>query len=339
MRNLLFALRMVFRQLRKSPGFAATAIMMLAFGIGATTAIFSIVDGVLLRPLSFPDPDRLVTLGDQLSGTKWGQQDSGPVTGPEVISYARNTRPFTSVGGYQGANYELSGVGEPAQINALRMTPGVWTALGVVPLLGRVFTPQEDEQKVPVAILSYSTWKSRFVGDPRILGRKILLDRRSYLIIGVMPRDFEFPVMQGRLFRSELWVRMSFTPDEISVLAGGSWNYSMVGRLRPGVTLAQAQSDAEGVAQQIMRNFPPELAVFHFRPVVYPLQQITVLQARPLLRILFLAVAVVLLIACATSPGYCWCEPSTGSEKWPSAWPWAHPPARYSGRPCSKALS
>jgi putative ABC transport system permease protein len=101
MRNFLFALRMVFRQLRKSPGFTATAILMLAFGIGATTSIFSIIDGVLLRPLPFPHPDRLVTLGDQLGGTNWGEQDSGWVTGPEVLTYARNTRSFSSLGGYQ----------------------------------------------------------------------------------------------------------------------------------------------------------------------------------------------------------------------------------------------
>jgi predicted permease len=303
MRNFLFALRMVFRQLRKSPGFTATAILMLAFGIGATTSIFSIIDGVLLRPLSYPHPDRLVTLGDQVGGTNWGQQDAGPVTGPEVITYARDTRSFASIGGYQETNYELSGVGDPAQISAVRMTPGVWTALGVGPLLGRVFTAQEDEQKVHVTVLSYTAWKTRFAGNPHILGTKILLDRKPYLIIGVMPRDFEFPVMWGQLFRSELWVPMSFAPDEISVLAGGSWNDLMVGRLKPGVTPAQAQGDAEGVAQQIMRNFPPELAVLHFRPVVYPLQQITVLQARPLLRMLFLAVAVVLLIACANLAG------------------------------------
>ncbi len=172
MRNFLFDVRTVFRQLRKSPGFTATAILMLAFGIGATTAIFSIVDGVLLRPLPFPNPDRLVTLGDQLNGTNWGQQDAGPVTGPEVITYERNTRSFASLGGYQGTNYELSGAGEPAQITALRMTPGVWTALGVAPLLGRVFCTQEDEQKVHVAVLSYTTWKSLFDGNPRILGRR-----------------------------------------------------------------------------------------------------------------------------------------------------------------------
>ncbi len=303
MANLLFDLQIVFRQLRKSPGFALTAVLMLAFGIGTTTAIFSIIDGVLLRPLPFSQPERLVTLGDQLNGTDWGQRDSGPVTGPEILTYPRDTRAFSSLGGFGFANFELSGAGTPAAINATRMTAPVFSTLGVPPLLGRVFTAQEDEQKVPVAVLSYATWRSRFGGDARVLGKKILLDRKPYLVIGVMPRAFEFPLNPGHLNRSELWVPMSFSPAEISADAQGSWNYGMVGRLKPGVTPAQAQEDAQRVAQQIMRNFPPNLANFHFRPVVYPLQQITVLEARPLLRILFLAVTVVLLIACANLAG------------------------------------
>jgi predicted permease len=303
MHRILSDLKLVFRQLRKAPGFAATAVLMLAFGIGATTAIFSIVDGVLLRPLPFPNANRLVTLGDQLSGTDWGQHDSGPVTGPEVITYPRDTRSFEYLGGFGFSNFELSGIGQPAQINGSRMTPSVFSALGIAPLMGRTFTAQEDQQKEHVAVLSYATWKSRFNGDPHILGAKILLDRKPYLIIGVMPRSFEFPLNPGRLNRSELWVPMSFSPQEISPEAETSWYLGMVGRLKPGVTPAQAQSDAEGVAQQIMRNYPPESANFRIRPVVYPLQQITVLETRPLLRMLFLAVAVVLLIACANFAG------------------------------------
>ena len=140
--------RLVFRQLRKSPGFTLTAVLMLAFGIGATTAIFSIVDGVLLRPLPFPQADRLVTLGDQVEGTDWGQSDPGPVTGPEVITYARDTRSFESLGGYTGNAYELSSAGAPVQIYGTRMTPSVFTVLAVAPLMGRVFNAQEDTQKM-----------------------------------------------------------------------------------------------------------------------------------------------------------------------------------------------
>jgi predicted permease len=303
MHRILSDLKLVLRQLRKTPGFTATAVLMLAFGIGATTAIFSIVDGVLLRPLPFPDPDRLVTLGDQVSGTDWGQHDPGPVTGPEVVVYPRDTHSFQNLGGFGFTNHELSGIGEPAQINGARMTPAVFSALGVAPLMGRVFTAQEDQQKSLVAVLSYATWKSRFNGRADILGAKILLDRKPYIVIGVMPRDFEFPLTTGHLNRAELWVPMSLLPQELSAEADASWYLNLVGRLKPGVTPAQAQSDAEVVAQQIMRGFPADVANLRIKPVVYPLQQITVVETRPLLRMLFLAVAVVLLIACANLAG------------------------------------
>jgi len=301
--QLLSDLRLVVRQLRKSPAFTAMAVFMLAFGIGTTAAIFSIVNGVLLRPLPFPDPDRLVTLGDQVSGTDWGEHDAGFVTGPEVITYTRDTRSFESLGGYGFETLELSGLGQPAQVNASRMTAGVFSALKVAPLLGRVFTAHEDEQKLEVAVLSYPTWKSRFDGNPHILGTKILLDRKPYMVIGVMPKGFEFPLVPGHLNRSELWVPMSFAAQELAPEAEANWYLQMVGRLKSGVTVPQAQSDAQRVAQQIMRNYPPDLANFHIRPVVNPLRQITVLQTRPLLRVLFLAVVVVLLIACANLAG------------------------------------
>jgi predicted permease len=295
--------KLVFRQLRKSPGFTLTAVLMLAFGIGATTAIFSIVDAVLLRPLPFPHADRLVTLGDQVEGTNWGHTDPGPVTGPEVITYARDTRSFESLGGYAGNAYELSGAGTPVQIFGTRMTPSLFTVLGVAPLMGRGFTTQEDLQKAQIVVLSYRTWKSRFNGDPHILGTKILLDRKPYTVIGVMPRSFEFPLNGGSLYRCELWVPMSFAPEELAPEAETSWYLNMVGRLKAGVTPAQAQQDAVGVAAQIMRNYPPDEANFRIHPVVYPLQQITVLGAQSLVRMLFLAVAVVLLIACANLAG------------------------------------
>ena len=250
MQKILFDLKLAFRQLRKSPGFTAIAVLMLAFGIGATTAIFSIVDGVLLRSLPFPNANRLVTLGDQVSGTDWGKQDSGPVTGPEVVVYPRDTSSFENLGGYGFMNFELSGIGRPEQIGGSRMTPSVFSALGVTPLMGRIFTAHEDQQKEPVAVLSYATWKSRFNGNPRILGTKILLDRKPYLVVGVMPRKFQFPLNPGHLNRSELWLPMGPSPEELSPEANASWYLQLVGRLKPGVTPAQAQGDAERVAHQ-----------------------------------------------------------------------------------------
>ena len=304
MPRILRDLKLVFRRLSKSPGFTATAVLMLAFGIGVTTAIFSIVDGVLLRPLPYPNPNRLVTLGDQLSGGQMGRNgDPGWVTSPEVVTYQRETRSFESLGGFGLESYELSGHGEPAQIVAARMTPSVFSALGVAPLMGRVFAPQEDTQRAQVAVLSYATWKSRFNGDSNVIGTSIDLNRRPYTVIGVMPRKFEFPINAGRLDRCEIWVPMSFSAEELSPGQAGNWNFLMVGRLKPGVTMAQAQDDAQRVVEQIMRNYPRELSANHIRTVVYPLHEITVEQTRPLLEMLFGAVAVVLLVVCANLAG------------------------------------
>lgn len=304
MPSLLADLRLVLRQLRSSPGFAATAVLMLGFGIGATTAIFSIVDGVLLRPLPFADPDRLVTLGDQLTGTLWGRRDAGPVTAPETLIYPRDTRSFASLGGYGYQSFELTGSsGEPAQIYAARMTPAAFATLGVRPLLGRLFTEQEDARHEQVAVLSYAAWRRRFNGSPGILGTRVLLDRRPYVVIGVMPASFEFPLTRGHIYRPVLWVPMSLRPEELSVQARSIWSMQLVGRLRPGVTVEQAEEDANRVAAGIMRTFPPDAVNLRIHAVVHPLQQITVLEARPLLNMLFLAVAVVLLLACANLAG------------------------------------
>jgi putative ABC transport system permease protein len=299
MGNLLRDLRHTLRQLRKSPGFTLTAILTLAFGIGATTAIFSLVEGVLLRPLPFADPGRLVSLSDVIDIT------GGNVTGttaPGLGTYARETQGFSALGGYQQQAYELSGVGEPAQISASRLTASIFPVLGVAPLLGRWFTRQEDERRQGVVVLSYQMWHSRFHGDAHILGQKILLDRKPYEIIGVMPREFEFPLVPGQLNRSALWVPMSLNREEL--LDGfGSWNFHMVGRLQPGVSPAQAQQSAQHVADEIMRGYPPAMASLKIHSAVQPLTEATVADARPLVRTLFLAVVVVLFIACANLAG------------------------------------
>jgi predicted permease len=154
-----------------------------------------------------------------------------------------------------------------------------------------------------VVLLSHATWVSRFQSDPHILGQKILLDRKPYIVIGVMPRNFEFPLVTGQLNRSELWVPMSFQPPELVPAAAANWSYQMVGRLKPGWSAKQAQDDSERVAQDIMRNYPAMIANLHISSVVRPLQEETIEQARPLIRTLFMAVAVVLLIACVNLAG------------------------------------
>ena len=297
---LLNDLRYALRQLRKSPGFTLTAVLTLALGIGATTAIFSVVDGVLLRPLPFRNPSRLVALTDHLHGVDLGPYAA--VTAPDIRAYTRDTTAFSNSGGYQTTGYELSGSVQPVDINAARLGAGVFPTLGVEPLMGRFFTPREDEDSQQLAILSYATWKGRFHADPNIIGHKILLDRKPYIVIGVMPRNFEFPLQPGHLNRSELWVPLSLTHEELTQGAG-SWNFQMVARLKPGVAIAQAQADANRVAGEIMRGYPAFMAALHINAVLQPLRASTVAAARPLLRILFLAVFVVLLIACANLAG------------------------------------
>ncbi len=286
MHKLRSDFRFVIRQLLKSPGFAITAVLMLAFGIGATTAIFSIVEAVLLRPLPFPDSGRLMVLSDRLEGVNIGGNNEVGVTVPDIRAYTRETHGFSALGGYQGAGYELSGAGEPAQVNASRLSAGVFSALGVNPLLGRFFTDDEVEHSQQVAVLSYSTWVGRFHRDPQILGTKILLDRKPFVVIGVMPRNFEFPLITGQLNRSELWVPLSFTPGELAESAAANWSYQMVGRLKPGVSAQQAQSDAETVAREIMRGYPAMMANLHISAVVRSLQLDSTEQAKPLLRTL-----------------------------------------------------
>jgi predicted permease len=297
MRDLRYGLR----TLSKSPGFTITAVLTLAFGIGATTAIFSIVEGVLLRPLPFGDPDRLVVLGDTVPGINMGSSGHIGVTLPQIFTYERETRGFAALGGFKQAGYEFSGAGAPAQIRAARVTASIFPLLGIAPLMGRTFTQQEDDGSQQVAVISYAMWRSHFSRDPEVLGRKIELNRRTYEIIGVMPQGFEFPLIPGQMDQSRLWVPLSPTPDEMKEAA--SWCCGMVGRLEPGVTPAQAQQDAERVAQQITHTFPAFMSSQRIGAMVRPLAEDTVVQARPLIRTLFFAVAVVLFIACANLAG------------------------------------
>jgi putative ABC transport system permease protein len=288
-------LRLALRQLRKAPGFSLTIVLTLTLGIGATTAIFSLIEGVLLRPLPLRDPEHLVLLGDRLGdGLQLG------VTAVEVATYEHAALAFSSMGAYITTSWELSGGPLSESVNGARLTASVFPTLGIAPIVGRVFTQQEDEAHAPVAVISYALWLNRFHRDPHVAGAAITLDRRSYTIVGVMPRSFEFPLLPGRVGQAQLWVPMSFTADELSPSAG-SWGTHLIARLKDGTTVQEAAQDANRIAQQVMRDFPPELTAIHIRGDVLPLRESIVAGVRPLLRTLFLAVCIVLLIACANA--------------------------------------
>lgn len=281
------------RMLRKSPGFTAVVVLTLAMGIGATTAIFSLVEGILLRPLPFHDADRLVLLGDHL-----GKRPGMSVTAREIARYSSATQAFSSVAGYIGASFEVSGGAQPEQVDAARLNSEMFPTLGVEAMLGRVFTAQEEAARQPVAVISYGLWTNRFHRDPQAIGSSIVLDRKPYTVIGVMPRGFEFPLGFGHLFEPQLWVPLSLTVDELSEQQTGFWGFQMVARLKDGVTLPQAAQDADRVARQTMREFPASMSAIRIKGDVQLLRESVIADVRPELRTLFLAVAVVLLIAC-----------------------------------------
>lgn len=295
--------RIAVRYLLKTPGFTATAVLMLAVGIAATTAIFSVVEGVLLRPLPFPHPEKLMVVTDLVQGLDLKGNGESGVTGFDVHAFMRETKSFENLGGYQQTGYELSGAGEPAQINAARLSGTVFPALGISPLMGRWFTQQEDDQKQQVAVVSYAFWQDRLHGNPGVLGTKFQLDRKLYEVIGVMPRGFEFPLQPGHLNHSELWIPLSLTPAELNIDSGVGWCCDMVGRLKPGITAQQATSSLEQIASDTMRSHPPSAQGFTWHALARPLHEETVERARPLVRTLFLAIFVVMLIACANLAG------------------------------------
>jgi putative ABC transport system permease protein len=298
MHTLAPGLRFAYRQLRRTPWVTLTLVLNLSLGIGGATAIFSLVEGILLRPLPFNHPDRLVLLGDHL-----GNSPRTPVTAREIGTYASATQAFSGTGGYIDASYEVSGGATPEQVNGARFTAGVFPTLGVSPILGRTFTQKEEDGHEPVAVISYGQWLSRYHRDPHVIGNSIILDRKAYSIIGVMPRSFDFPPAAGYLDRAQLWVPMSLTADELSDEHAGFWGYHIVARLKDGFSLSQAAQDADRVAQQIMRNLPVAQSRIHIRGDVSPLLEYEVSEVRPLLREMFFAVSIVLLIACANVAG------------------------------------
>ncbi len=178
MRSFLKDCRYAVRHLRKSPGFATAAILTLAFGLGATTAIFSIFEGVLLRPLPFPKPGALVFLGDILEGVQRDESAGPAVTAPGALIYMHDAHAFSALGAYRTTTYEFSNGTKPAQINAARLNAGVFSTLGVSAMVGRVFSEQEEKTGEPVAVLSYQTWENRFHADPHMLDLRSTLIRR-----------------------------------------------------------------------------------------------------------------------------------------------------------------
>jgi putative ABC transport system permease protein len=298
MAGLANDLRLTFRRFRKNPGFTLAIVLTLALGIGATTAIFSLVEGVLLRPLPFKDPDRLVVLGEHLGG-----RPGMSVRATEIATYTRATQAFSSLGAYITTSFELSGGQRPEEIDAARLNSAAFATLGIQPALGRVFSAADESARQSFAVISYSLWTDRFHRDPGVIGARLVLDRTSYQVIGVMPRNFEFPLSLGTLAGTQVWVPLSLTPDELSDQNSGFFGYQMIARLKDGVSVQQGAQDADRVAHQIMSELPPAMSAIKFQGDVRLLRETVIADSRPILRTLFMAALIALLVACVNVSG------------------------------------
>jgi predicted permease len=289
-------LRFAVRMLSKNPSFTIIAVLTLALGIGATTAMFNVVNGVLLSPLPFAEPNRLFTIKENIP--KLGPAPT-TIPAPDVLTYQRETKSFTDVAGYKESTYDLTGQGEPRKVQGARLTSNVLSVLGVAPILGRNFTADEDRVgNAKVVILSYGIWRRLFGADPDILGKSITLDRQPYTVVGVMGKDFVFPI-ETQLDASEVWVPMAFT-DEERKSVGDNFGYYTVARLKPGVPLTQAEADVERVAQIIRDGYPATMkSQFEVHGVVVGLREAALGDYHRPMLIMLLAVVFVLLIAIA----------------------------------------
>ena len=290
MENLLRDTRFAFRTLRRSSAFTIVAVLTLIVGIGGVTAVFSVVDAVLLRPLPYPHAERLVVLHMGLQHFF----SEGNLSPADILAYQRENKAFTGVAGFLGAGYEVTGVGGPFRAEAERVSASMFSVLDVPPHFGRAFTQQEDDDSTPVVVISYALWKVRFGSSPSVLGKVIDLDRRPYTVIGVMPESFETPSGAGGVARHDLWVPLSLTPEERGEVAD-NFDYGAVARLRPSVTMPQAQEDV----QRVLALIQAEVPVAKLSIALRGLKDQTVDDARPLLCTLMGAVMLILIIACA----------------------------------------
>jgi putative ABC transport system permease protein len=298
MRSLLFDLRYGIRALLKAPAFTIITVATLALGIGANSAIFSLVNAVLVRPLGYEEPDRLMLVYEAIPESGVPRFDVSP---PDYLDLVKYQQVFSSIGAYRTRTFELSGGGEPEQIDAAEVTASVFPVLGINAARGRTFLADEDQRQSNVAIISHTFAARRFSArDP--LGAAILLDRVPYTIVGVMPASFEFPKRgaSSNAQPADVWLPLVFNPFERNQARGMMYNHTVIGRLRDGVPPEQASRDLAGLARRIQDNYPPQIRNAFTLTIgtTMLLDELSGQVRRPLL-ILLAAVGLVLLVACA----------------------------------------
>ena len=295
MNNLIQDIRFGIRMLLKSPGVSIIATIALALGIGANTAIFSVVNAVLLRPLPFPDPNSLVAVYE--TNLQRGS-DRGSHSYPNFFDVRSQNTVFERVATYRDTNLVMTGRGEPVRLQGTVATADLLPLLGVAPMLGRTFHPDEDKPSDTgrVVILSHTLFQNRFGSDPSILNQSITLDDRSYTVVGVMPPGFEFPIQNEPV---ELWTPIAADASGTDPVTGqrGAHFLRVIGRLKPGVTHEQAQSELTAIAARLEQQYPDNNTRRSLR--IESAHSALVGDVRPMLILFLCAVATVLLIACA----------------------------------------
>jgi len=287
MTTLIQDLRYGLRMLAKNPGFTAVALLTLALGIGANTAIFSVVNGVLLRPLPYPEPGRLMLVYER--SREFGHLS---VAYPNFLDWRRENHSFTDIAAFRGDDFNFTGSGQPEHLGGEFVSASLLPVLGVNPMLGRNFLPQEDRQGAGgVVILTYGLWKSRFGADPNILGKTMTLNGRNYKVIGVLPSEFRF---RGQ---AELYVPLAQGPSVELNDRETHPGLNVVGRLKPDVTMAAAQAEMTSIGRALAQQYPKANAGHGV--TVVEMKDDMVGHIRPTLLLLLGAVGCVLLIACA----------------------------------------
>jgi len=285
-------LRFALRQLFKNPAFSIVAVLTLALAIGANCAIFSAIDAVLLHPLPYPDPDRLVYVGEDL---KHFDLEKIPASAPEVNDYRNMVRSFSAIGAVDhDTTFTLTGNGDPEIVPGMRITASVFSILGVKPIIGGLFTSEAEQVgKNRVAVISEGLWKRRFGGDSSIIGRNIQINRESYTVTGVIRPMLEFR------FSGDIWTPIAFTPADLAVSSRGNQYLDVIGRLNPGVTMAGANAEFGTIARRLASQYPdrykPE---YGYSLEVDPLAEQAGADLKTPLLLLIGAVGAVMLIAC-----------------------------------------
>jgi predicted permease len=286
--TLLQDIRYGWRLLAKSPGFTLVAVLTLAIGIGANTAIFTVVNAAVFHSLPYRDPDRLVHLWETRPAREFTQMEASR---PNLLEWQASNHVFSDLAGYTGMNFSLTGRGTPQRIYGARVTANFFDVLGVRPVLGNAFRANEDRPGgARIALLTYGLWAGQFGSDPKIIGQALTLNGEAYTIAGILPREFQF----AKRGRAEVWVPLNPSPDE----AGRRMFHwvNVIGRLRPGVTVAQAQDEMTRLAQRLAAEYPEANAGGGIR--VVPLHEEIIGPVQPVLWALLGAVGLVLLIAC-----------------------------------------